>query len=184
MSDRSTTSRLDATVRSTALYPSLVLGAALVLGACGSSEQSPASSGGSGSTPPATAEPPSPPSPAEARTVWDEPSFELRADAVGPYQAGQQGTFVLRLQARGNYHVNQDYPISIQVTAPDGVTLPRATLGRPEAAEFTETLARFDVPFVAPSGHHELRALVDFAVCTPESCMPDSRTLAIALDVP
>ncbi|MFN9811312.1 MAG: enoyl-CoA hydratase-related protein, partial [Deltaproteobacteria bacterium] len=53
-----------------------------------------------------------------------------------------------------------------------------------EAAEFSETVARFEVPFTATPGHHELRALVDFAVCTPESCMPDSRTLAIALDVP
>jgi hypothetical protein len=157
------------------------LGAALVLVACGGSEETP--SPGSG-TPPATAEAPPPPAATEARALWDEPSFELRADTAGPYQPGQEGRFGIRLQARGNYHVNQDYPISIQVTAPDGVTLPRATLGRPEAAEFGETLARFDVPFTAPSGHHELRALVDFAVCTPESCMPDSRTVAIAVDVP
>jgi len=157
-------------------------GAALALTACGGSEETPPS--GSGGTPPATAEAPPPPAPAEARALWDEPSFELRSDTTGPYQAGQEGRFSLRLQARGNYHVNQDYPISIQVTAPDGVTLPRATLGRPEAAEFSEALARFDVPFTATAGRHELRALVDFAVCTPESCMPDTRTLAIALEVP
>ena len=80
--------------------------------------------------------------------------------------------------------MNQEYPISIQLTAAQGVTLPHATLGRPEAAEFTEALARFSVPFTATAGHHELRALVDFAVCTPESCMPDTRTISIALDVP
>lgn len=159
--------------------------------ACGSGEDAggSASSGGTGSggggtgtTEGTAAEAPPPPS--EARPRWEEAGFELGSTTPGPYQAGQEGHFDIRLAARGNYHVNQDYPISIQITAPDGVTLPHATLARPEAAEFGEELARFDVPFTAPAGHHELRALVDFAVCTPESCMPDTRTLAIALDVP
>jgi hypothetical protein len=122
--------------------------------------------------------------PAEARASWDEPSFLLRSEPVGAFQAGTESHLAIRLEARGDHHVNQDYPISIQITAPEGVTLPHATLGRPEAAEFSEALARFDVPFTATAGHHELRALVDFAVCTPESCMPDTRTLAIAIDVP
>lgn len=122
--------------------------------------------------------------PAEARASWDEASFLLRSEPVGAFQAGTEGHLAIRLEARGNHHVNQEYPISIQLTAPTGVVLPRATLGRPEAAEFTEALARFDVPFTATAGHHELRALVDFAVCTPESCMPDTRTLAISIDVP
>jgi hypothetical protein len=152
--------------------------------ACGSSEETPATTGestGSTATPPPET---TPPTPAEARPSWAEAGFELGSSTTGPFQAGQEGHFDIRLAATGNYHVNQDYPISIQVTGPDGVTLPRATLARPEAAEFSETVARFEVPFTATAGHHELRALVDFAVCTPESCMPDTRTLAIALDVP
>lgn len=136
-------------------------------------------------TPTANPAPEAPPTapPAEARAVWDEPSFELRSNTPGPYGAGQEGHFEIRLAARGNFHVNQDYPISIQVTAPDGVTLPRATLGRPEAAEFSEALARFDVPFTAAAGAHRLTALVDFAVCTPENCMPDTRTIEIPIAV-
>lgn len=150
---------------------------------CGGEE----SSGGAPSTPAAgEISPTAPPTaaPAEARARWEDAGFELGSSPGGPFQAGQEGHFDIRLAARGNYHVNQEYPISVQITAPSSVTLPRATLGRPEAAEFSETVARFEVPFTATPGHHELRALVDFAVCTPESCMPDSRTLAIALDVP
>jgi hypothetical protein len=156
----------------------------LVTTACGGEEgattppPSTAATGGTGTTAPP------PPPPAEARARWEEAGFELGSSTTGTLQAGQEGHIEIRLAARGNYHVNQDYPISIQVTAPDGVTLPHATLARADAAEFSETVARFDVPFTAPAGHHELRALVDFAVCTPESCMPDTRTLAIALDVP
>ena len=152
---------------------------AFAASACGNSEAA--------VTEPAVVETPTvatPPAPAEARASWEEPSFVLQSATPGPFQAGTEGHFDIRLEARGNHHVNQEYPISIQLTAADGVTLPHATLGRPEAAEFTEALVRFDVPFTATAGHHELRALVDFAVCTPESCMPDTRTLSIALDVP
>ncbi len=157
----------------------------LLATACGGEESgAPGGSEGSGGGPTTETTPPPPPTPAEARARWEEAGFELGSTPAGPFQAGQEGHFDIRLAARGNYHVNQDYPISVQITGPDGVTLPRATLGRPEAAEFSETVARFDVPFTAGAGHHELRALVDFAVCTPESCMPDTRTLAIALDVP
>lgn len=163
----------------------LAIAAALIACACGGEESSATSGGGGGGGGTATPEPPpEPPPPAEARPLWDDPSFELRSEPGTPFQAGQEGHIGIRLTARGHHHVNQDYPISVQVTAPDGVTLPRATLARADAVEFSEALARFDVPFTAPTGHHELRALVDFAVCTPESCMPDSRTLAIAIDVP
>lgn len=152
---------------------------AVAASACGNSDTA--------VTEPAVREAPTvatPPAPAEARASWEEPSFVLRSATPGPFQAGTEGHFDIRLEARGNHHVNQEYPISIQLTAAQGVTLPHATLGRPEAAEFTEALARFSVPFTATAGHHELRALVDFAVCTPESCMPDTRTISIALDVP
>lgn len=159
---------------------SAVVAVGLIAAACGSAEE-PSTTGSSTIDPP-TAE--TPPAPAEARAQWQDTGFELGSTAAGPYQAGQEGQFAIRLAATGNHHVNQDYPISIQITGPDGVTLPRATLSRAEAAEFGDALARFEVPFTATAGHHELRALVDFAVCTPESCMPDTRTLAIALDVP
>jgi len=172
---------------STASHPlALAIVTALTAFACGGEEGAATSSGGGGGGGGSVAAPdlpPEPPPPAEARALWDEASFELRSEA-GAIQAGQESHVGIRLTARGHHHVNQDYPISVQITAPDGVTLPHATLARADAAEFSETVARFDVPFTAPSGHHELRALVDFAVCTPESCMPDTRTLAIAVDVP
>lgn len=122
--------------------------------------------------------------PEEARASWEDTGFRLDASANGPFTAGEEGNFEIRLAATGIYHVNQEYPISVEITGPDGVTLPRATLGRAEAAVFNEQLARFEVPFVAGSGQHDLRAVVDFAVCTDEGCMPDRRTLAVALNVP
>lgn len=158
----------------------VALVATLASAGCGENAPSPASTAAPVTSPPT----PATSTTGEARPRWDEPSFELVAEPPSSLVAGQEARVSIRLTARGNYHVNQDYPISIQVTAPAGVSVPRATLARADAAEFDEEHARFEFALTAPSGHHELRALVDFAVCTPESCMPDTRTLSIALDVP
>ncbi len=120
----------------------------------------------------------------EAQAVVEDPTFELRATATGPYTAGQPGTFAVQLTPRGVYHVNQDFPMSVRPCAGEGVTLPNADLGNDDAAERTEQTARFAVPFTAASaGEHRVSAVVDFAVCTPENCMPEQRTIALLLPV-
>jgi hypothetical protein len=122
--------------------------------------------------------------PAQAREIAEDPSFELRATAAGPYAPSEEGRFEIVLTPRGNYHVNTQYPLSIHVDAPSGLTLPDAELEVGDAAEFGEPRARFQVPFTATSaGQHRVTASVDFAVCTPEACMPDCRTLALVLPV-
>ena len=118
-----------------------------------------------------------------AGPLVDDPSFELRASPRGPYHAGEQASFEIRLTPKGRYHVNQDFPTTVSLTAPSGVTLPHAELAATDAAEMGERLARFDVPFTATAGEHRVTARVSFAVCTPESCMPDERTLAFSLPV-
>jgi hypothetical protein len=154
--------------------------------ACGGGETEPPATE---TPPPATTAdsvpPPSSAAPAaEARAVWDEPSFELRGDAPGPYTAGSEGHFTIRLTPRGNYHVNQQYPLSITLTGPSGVTFPHPTVTVDQAQTMTEQLASFEVPFTASAaGTQHVTALVDFAVCTPEACMPDSRTVAVDLAV-
>ncbi|MFK7992173.1 MAG: hypothetical protein AB8I08_39505 [Sandaracinaceae bacterium] len=133
-----------------------------------------------------TAETPPAPEPADegpAGPMVEDPTFELRAEASGPYSAGESGTFQIRLTPRGEYHVNQDFPMAIALTGPDGMTLPPEDLSNGDAAEFSETTARYEVPFTAPEGEHTVTAEVDFAVCTPEACMPDHRTLALVLPV-
>ncbi len=122
--------------------------------------------------------------PAQARDVAEDPSFELRATAAGPYAPSEEGRFEIVLTPRGNYHVNTQYPLSIRLDAPGGLTVPGEALEVGDAAEFGEPRARFQVPFTATSaGQHRVTARVDFAVCTPEACMPECRTLALVLPV-
>lgn len=119
-----------------------------------------------------------------AGPVAEDPTFELRASASGPYTAGTEGSFEIRLTPRGVYHVNEDFPMEIALSGPDGVTLPGEALGNDDAAALDESQARFAIPFTAAgAGEHTVTAEVDFAVCTPQACMPEHRTLALVLPV-
>jgi hypothetical protein len=128
------------------------------------------------------AEPAAPAAPPSDKV--EDPTFELAVTPVGSYAAGKPGSVAITLKPRGVYHVNQDYPMSIALKVPPALTVAKAELQKSEAAEYTEQVARFDVP-VTPTqaGTHQLEANVKFAVCTPENCVPDERTLALALTV-
>lgn len=132
----------------------------------------------------------SPPSPgseqAEPGPLAEDTTYELRATAAGPYAAGQAGTFEIRLTPRGEYHVNTDprFPFGIVLSGPDGVQFAEGSLDREDAAEFSEQQARFAVAFTPrAAGEHRVTATVDFAVCTPSTCLPEQRTLALVLPV-
>jgi hypothetical protein len=131
---------------------------------------------------------PAAPAPAEQPKSAPQPSiedntFKLALVSEPEYTAGAPARLQLLLEAKGGYHVNQDYPIRIDLKAPAAVKLQKPSLGKPDAAEFGEHKARFDVPFSADKGSYQLSAEVDFAVCTPETCVPDQRTLAVSLSV-
>lgn len=136
-------------------------------------------------TPP-DVEPVDEPGEEEPGPVAQDETYELRASANGPYRAGQAGAFEIRLLPRGEYHVNTDprFPFAIALEGPGAIAFGEAALDREDAAEFTEQRARFSVPFTpSAAGSHRVTATVDFAVCTPETCLPEQRTLAVVLPV-
>ena len=118
------------------------------------------------------------------------PSIETRSFllAVGPgqagYTAGKAGEFEIALEARGEWHVNQEYPIRIELNAAPGVALKKNELVRDDAKEFGEDKVRFLVA-VEPSalGEHEVTCDVSFAMCTEENCVLEKRTVAMQLKV-
>lgn len=170
-----------------------MVAAGLGLGACGDEEPAETIESEPESTDTTETEPeePSEPTeqqaaaaPGEAAAEVDDPTFLLRATTSGTYAAGELGQFAISLTPKGEYHVNEEYPISVELTAPDGVSLAKSTLERDDCAEFGEDAARFDVPFTPGSaGEHTVQAKISFAVCTPENCVPDERTLAVLLPV-
>jgi hypothetical protein len=127
---------------------------------------------------------PAKPASGSAPSSVEEASFSLKMVGAGPYKAGDLGRFVLNLEPRGVFHVNQEYPIEITLKGDADTSFPKASLMRPDAAEFNDKKARFDVPFTAKAaGEHKILANVKFAVCTDENCVPDERDLALAVAV-
>lgn len=163
----------------------LVFGSATFL-ACGGDEAAATGSGTSGgpSGGSTVVEVTPPPVPVEPQPSFDEPNFQLVSAVTGPFTAGTAGSFEVRLTPRGEYHVNREYPWTVTVTGPEGVTLPQPTIESTGATELTDTVARFTVPFTASApGTHRLVAAVDFGICTAEGCQFEVRNVAVDVTV-
>lgn len=110
--------------------------------------------------------------------------YELHAQTVGPYASGEAGTFALKIEAKDEWHLNEDYPTRVDISGPDALAFPKPALEKADAAEFGELAARFDVPFsAANAGEHAVEAKVQFAICTEQTCIPTERTVALMLPV-
>lgn len=141
---------------------------------------------------------------AEAEPEVEEPETEAEAEAApagpvatddetytvtaraneGGYDQGALGSFGIQIEAQGEWHLNDQFPFSLHVEAPEALALPNAQLAQSDAASWEEMDARFDVPFTASSaGEHEVRATVRFAVCNPRTCVPKTAQLALAVPV-
>jgi hypothetical protein len=124
--------------------------------------------------------------PEAPQATWSDDTYELTATATGPYVVGVPSTFEVRLTPRGEYHVNRNYPWSVTVTPPAAVLVPTATFDSATAAEMTDTIARFVVPFTpTAAGTHSVTAAVDFGICREEACifqMHDVLVTVVAAD--
>jgi hypothetical protein len=166
----------------------LLTGLCVALGACGGKEPAPAAAPEPAAPAPKPAPKAEAPKPAEpaapAGDNVDDAAFEVRAVRSEEYAAGKVETFSVEIVPKGHWHLNQDFPTEIHVSAGDDVSFPKAALSKADAAEFGEEKARFDVPFTAKAaGSHDVSCKLSFAVCTEENCVPEERTLAVALQV-
>ena len=112
-------------------------------------------------------------------------TFVLEVASKEPaHQVGKAGVLEIELGGRGQWHINQDYPIRVDLNADPGVSLPKAELVKADAAEFTEDKVKF-LAAVEPSeaGDHEVSCKVSFAMCTDDNCVLEKRTVAMQLRV-
>jgi hypothetical protein len=108
----------------------------------------------------------------------------LALEGAPDYAVGKSAQVRVVLTALGGYHVNPDYPIRVDLEGPATLRWAKPSLGKADAAEFGEHAARFEAGFTAEQpGTHEVKARLDFAVCTKETCVPDQRTVALKVKV-
>lgn len=121
--------------------------------------------------------------PAGPEVVRDSYALVARPEPEG-YSSGQLGQFEIVLEGRSGWHLNQEYPITVELSGAESVRFEKSRLERADAAEFGEPKARFAVA-VTPTaaGDQPVRAHVAFAMCTAENCTMHDETLALVLPV-
>ena len=109
-------------------------------------------------------------------------AFALKLE-VPPAKKGQRAVVKLRLSPGSGFHMNKDFPTSLVLAAPPGVTLekPRQTAAD---ARFSETGADFEVALTASEpGSKLVSGELKFAVCTATTCDPKREKVSFTLEV-
>ena len=168
----------------------LLLG--LALSACKSGGPAPAKPAADSKEAPAATTPPQAAAGDEAAAEPDAPPapkiendmFALTLASTGGDKVGRNGALSIHLAGRGEWHVNQEYPIKFEIQAPEALGVTKATLERSDAKKFGEEEAEFESG-IAPktAGAHEGKCEASFAMCTEENCVLEKRTLALNVQV-
>ena len=112
-----------------------------------------------------------------------EDRYALKIDVVEA-TAGREGSFNVTVTPKAPWHMNLDFPTSLAVTAPEGVTLAKAELRKADATKLDEQSAAFAVKFTpAAAGDKDLSAKFKFAVCQDEACSPVTEEFQVKLAV-
>ena len=96
---------------------------------------------------------------------------------------GEPATTQVVVTAAKGYHLNKDYPPSLKLTLPAGVSAKKAALTKADAV-LGETEGRFEVVLTsAEAGKKSVSGDLRFAVCTETTCDPQRSAVTIEMDV-
>ena len=96
---------------------------------------------------------------------------------------GQPATAQVVIKPAAGYHINKDFPTSLKLNPPAGVTLAKAELKKADA-KLSETEGSFAVTLTAANaGAQKIPGELRFAVCTETTCDPQRSSVNIELDV-
>lgn len=132
--------------------------------------------------PPVAPQPPKPASPYEGE------GWRVKVEAPKSVMAGQKSGLDVSVEARGGFHLNDDYPINFQATMRDGVDYERtrvdkaaATLSPCKDGEHA-CAAKLPLSFVAKTeGAQKIGGTFAFAVCDETKCVIEK--VPVAVDV-
>ena len=122
-----------------------------------------------------------PAAPAGPTAQISEASFVLTAALTGGATPAAPASLAVELHGAGHFHVNELYPVSLELDVRDGST-PKPSLRRADAAEFTQAVARFTAPVQRAGARTVVHGRLRFAVCSAENCVPESRNFDVAID--
>jgi hypothetical protein len=122
--------------------------------------------------------------PVGGTTLAETDTYVVNGDVPASAATGADGIVTIHLSPKPGWHINQDFPTKLKITAPEGITLASDTQSAKDAQKFNDDAAVFQVKFKAASaGAKKFKADFRFAVCTDSTCDPKKAELAWNLDV-
>lgn len=120
----------------------------------------------------------------EGAPAGNDDRFALHVDTPPEAKAGQEGEVTVRVVPKEPWHMNLDFPTSLKVAAPEGVTLAKADLKKADAKKLDESACEFAVKFTpTAAGDQSFTGEFKFAVCQDEACAPVTKNLEFKVAV-
>jgi hypothetical protein len=112
----------------------------------------------------------------------DEYTLSIKAPSA---KASAKSVAKIKVEPKGKFHINQEFPTKLTINAPSGVTVEKAKQTAKDAAKFDQNAAEFDIAFQADSaGKKSFTGELKFAVCEGEnSCHPHVEKVSFDVDV-
>jgi hypothetical protein len=99
-------------------------------------------------------------------------------------KAKERAVAKISVAPKGAFHVNTEYPVRLNLTAPDGVKIEKEKQTKDDAKRFEKAGLDFEVGFVAEgSGTKTITGELKFAVCTDTECKPTTEKVSFDVDV-
>jgi hypothetical protein len=113
----------------------------------------------------------------------DEVVYEIQK--IEPKIAvGAKGVATLTIAAKNGWHVNEEAPITVTLTAPAGVSVLKPKLTRHDLTSSSPESARFDIALEASdAGKKVITGDAKFVMCQASACKPVRETVTLAVEV-
>lgn len=115
--------------------------------------------------------------------AFADAAYTVKVEAP-PVKKAEKAKARIHITPGAGFHMNKEYPTSVTVAPPAGVTLEKPKLTAKDAAKFEEAGADFDVVFTAAdAGAKAFTGEIKFAVCSANSCDPKREKLSFTVEV-
>ncbi len=112
--------------------------------------------------------------------AYADGSFNVKVDAPAAQKA-QKGVAKIHIAPGPGFHVNKEYPTSVTVVAPAGVSVEKP---KQPPTKLEEAGADFEVVYTpSEAGKKVFTGELKFAVCSANSCDPKKQPLNFTVDV-
>jgi hypothetical protein len=117
-------------------------------------------------------------------TAFAAGNYKLDVKAPSSAKKGEKATTTIHVEGTGKYHINEEYPTKLTITAPAGVKIEKDKQTKADAKKFGKAGADFEVVFTSSdTGKKSFTGELKFAWCADTDCNPATEKIAFDVDV-